>query len=180
MVTGSAMWLLAGDTGRVEKLFEQPILGNTSPAIADLTEDGVPKIIAIDATKHLIALKPDGSVFWKGAEVTMPTTVKPACYAISVYDVEGDGSPEILAGYEAFDVTGNSSLQRSTGPHRQCGELDGCLAPIAADLTGDGQLEMLFGHVTLRPDGTEYGNIVQGIHRASPWWPTSMSIRSPR
>lgn len=155
---GSALWLLAGDTGRVERLFEQPILAKSSPAIADLEGDGVPEIIAISHTKHLIALKPDGSLLWEGAEVTMPASIKPTCYAVSVYDVDSDGSPEILAGFDAFDAQGSrrfgvATNRFGTGP---AVDLDGCVAPIAADLTGDGKLEMLFGHSTILPDGKQY------------------------
>ena len=155
---GSALWMLAGDTGRVEKLFDQPILPRTAPAIADLDADGVPEILAIDETKHLVALRPDGSSAWKGAEVSMPTTIKAACYAISVYDVDGDGSPEILAGFDAYDATGSRrfGVPTSFATSSSVPEIDGCMAPIAADLTGDGQLEMLFGHYTLLPDGKEY------------------------
>ncbi len=152
---GAALWLLAGDSGRVENLIDEPLLSGVSPAIADLEGDGVPEIIAIDPNKRLIALKPDGTVLWTGAEVSMPPGIRAGCYAISVYDVEGDGSPEILAGFEAFDAQGN---RRFGVPDEHLGtivtaDLTGCVAPIAADLTGDGLLEMLFGHMTLLPDG---------------------------
>ncbi|MFT3924875.1 MAG: VCBS repeat-containing protein [Myxococcales bacterium] len=154
---GAALWLLAGDTGRIERLIEQPLLEGVAPAIADLEGDGVPEIIAIDDQKRLIALKPDGTRLWQGAEVAMPAGVQADCYAVSVYDVEGDGNPEILAGFDAFDAMGN---RRFGAPTNRLGllfpaVLDGCVAPVAADLTGDGQLEMLFGHVTLSPDGKQ-------------------------
>jgi hypothetical protein len=152
------MWLLAGDTGRVERLFTQPLYRGMSPAIADLEGDGVPEIIAIDDTQHLIALRPDGSLIWQGAKIFMPPGVDAACYAVSVYDVDGDGGPEILAGFDAFDAQGN---RRFGAQADQLGaisvaKLAGCVAPVAADLTGDGQLEMLFGHATLSPDGKLY------------------------
>jgi hypothetical protein len=155
---GSALWLLAGDTGSIEQLIDMPLMAGVSPAIADLEGDGVPEIIAIDDSRHLVALRPDGSLIWQGAEVSMPLGVRAGCYAISVYDVEGDGSPEILAGFDAFDAQGS---RRFGVPNDHLGalipaEVAGCIAPIAADLTGDGQLEMLFGHMTLLSDGRQY------------------------
>lgn len=154
---GRALWMLAGDSGRVERLFDKPLFAGVSPAIADLEGDGVPEIIAIDPDKHLIALRPDGTQLWQGAEVTMPAGVQPACYAVSVYDVDADGRAEILAGYDAFDVQGNrrSGVPTSLLGWASAAVLAGCVAPIAADLTGDGQLEMLFGHATLGPDGKQ-------------------------
>lgn len=152
---GTALWILAGDTGRVEQVIDQPLLPGVAPAIGDLDGDGVPEIVAIDENGRLVAFRPDGSVFFHGAEVTRLAEVRPRCYAISIYDIDADGSPEILAGFEAFDALGSRRFGAGTyllgllNP----AVFNSCLAPIAHDLDGDGKLEVLFGHETWSASG---------------------------
>jgi hypothetical protein len=148
--TQTALWILAGDSGKVEQLVDRRLLPKISPAIGDLDADGVPEIVSIDSGGLLVALRPDGSPLWQGSRVSLPLGIIAACYAISIYDLEGDGSPEILVGFEAFDAKGSRRLGVSGA---QIALFDSCLAPIAADLDGDQQLEMLFGHEVVRASG---------------------------
>jgi hypothetical protein len=154
---GAALWLLSGDTGRVHTLMGEPILPGSVPAIADLDSDGVPEIVAITASGTLAALNPDGEVLWRGATVKRPTGVLATCWALSIYDLEGDGSPEILAGFQVFDASGAPRFGANTDLIGVVLPLfEGCIAPIAADLDGDGLLEVLFGHETYHADGMRY------------------------
>jgi hypothetical protein len=85
---------------------------------------------------------------------------------VALYDLEGDGSVEIIAGFEVFSAEG----KRLWGVPGNAAEWDGqywCVTPTAADLDGDGELEVLFGHVTYRADGTPYWEL-EGFAPAHP------------
>jgi len=121
----------------------------------------------------VMALSPGGAVLWEGtAEVFDPVgwyQIDPTpplentlrarfvtFSAVSVADIDGDGSPEILVGMSVLDAHGNLRFQDPT-QGAEFGLLAnfGDIRPVAADLDGDGTLEVLFGHVGYRADGSE-------------------------
>lgn len=155
---------LLADVGHLNQL------SHVRPAIADLDADGVPEILAAMRSGHVVALRPDGDIVWEGtAEVFDPGFYEEgategnqaganyvAASAIAVHDLEGDGSPEILVGLSVLDARGNLRFQDPTHGS-DIPPAFGMVAvrPTAADLDGDGILEVLFGHVTYSAWGEE-------------------------
>jgi len=158
------IFMLAGDTGKLEKTFDLQGGVDTSvtPALGDLDGDGVPEVVAEDSTGHLVAFDNAGHVKWKsptvGAYFTTDWTGNTSsyCQALAIYDLDGDGSPEIIAAFEVYDNHGN--LKFAYDESAFAGQY-WCPASIAADLDGDGKMEVIFGNAALHADGSTYWTI---------------------
>ena len=152
----SNMFLLAGDTGAQEVQFQGLVDGLVYPAFADIDGDGKVEIVTADTNARIVAYKADGSLAWTGDQAGYRTTFSSGeCVAVAIYDLDGDGNPELLMGWEVFDNKGKKLF----GDPTNAAEFDGtywCVTPTAADLDGDGKLEVLMGHETYRADGSLY------------------------
>ncbi|MEZ4298858.1 MAG: VCBS repeat-containing protein [Polyangiaceae bacterium] len=149
--------MLAGDTGIEEMKFPILVDAFVYPAFGDIDADGLPELIAADSQGHLIAFEHDGTVKWTSKVVGgyRDTFASAECTAIAIYDLEADGTPEIILGWEVYDNQGN----RLFGDPTNAAEWDNqywCVTPTAADLDGDGKLEVVLGHEAFRSDGTLY------------------------
>lgn len=156
-VTAEAeMFLLSGDTGEVKLKFDGLVDGLIYPAFADIDGDGLPDVVTADTSGRLVAYNHDGTLKWSGDLAGYRTSLASSlCPTIGLYDLEGDGSVEILAGWEVFDSEGHLLF----GDPTNAAEFDGtywCVTPTAADLDDDGSLEVLMGHETFRADGSLY------------------------
>ncbi|MDI3288140.1 VCBS repeat-containing protein [Polyangium sp. 15x6] len=165
--------VLSGKDGSVQWTIDPGGLTIASPAIVDLDSDDVPEILVTNNAGHVMALSPSGAVLWEGtAEVFDPVgwyQVDPTpplentlrarfvtFSAVSVADLEGDGSPEILVGMSVLDAHGNLRFQDPTqGAEFGLPTHFEAIRPVAADLDSDGTMEVLFGHVGYRADGSE-------------------------
>ncbi len=156
--TGS-MYMLAGDTGKLEYTFDLPggIDTSVNAAIGDIDGDGVAEILANDTAGHLVAFDNHGKVKWTGKDIGAYKSVTASyCHAIAIYDLDGDGNPEIIVAFEVFDNKGN----RKWGYDESAFEGQyWCPANTAADLDGDGKLEVIFGNAAYHSDGTKYWSI---------------------
>lgn len=150
------IFLLSGDTGEVKATFQGLVDALVYPAFGDIDGDGLPEVLAADTQGHLVAYSHDGSLKWTGDLGGYRASFASAeCTTIGIYDLDADGSPEILLGWEVFDNQGT----RRFGDPTNAVEFDGqywCVTPTAADLDGDGKLEVLMGHETYRSDGSLY------------------------
>jgi hypothetical protein len=148
------MHLLSGDTGQEKLTFAGKVDPNVNVALGDIDDDGLPEVVAADPSGHLVAFENDGELKWTGDLGSWFSVRNSYCTAIALYDLDGDGSVEILAAFEVFDSNGHLLWSL---PGNGTEFLDGeywCPTPTAADLDGDGKLEVLFGHATYRHDGT--------------------------
>ncbi len=156
LTSKGTLYMLRGDTGAQELTFQSQIDTFVYPAFGDIDNDGLPEVIAADPTGHIMAFENDGSVKWVGDLGGYLTTFSSAqCTTVAIYDLDGDGNPEILMGWEVFDNAGH----RLWGDPTNAAEFDGtywCVTPTAADLDGDGKLEVLMGHETFHADGSTY------------------------
>lgn len=153
---------LTAYTGEGVKLWEAPddIAYGSPPALADLDDDGVPEILAVKDNGwgggySVIAYDPDGREIWESdaytdGEFNWAT-------GLVVADLEGDGSPEIVAGRVILNEDGTLQAEgRGTGIGMSAGGfgiVEGA-HPAVADLDLDGVQEVITGSHTYGPDGT--------------------------
>jgi hypothetical protein len=141
--------------GETKRKFERAIDAKSTPALADLDEDGVAEILAFERgldvigqedARRVIAFEADGTVAW----LSDTWVQSGGGGALAIADLNADGSPEILAPEHVLSADG-SLLWAPPQP-----DGDPLLAdslPVAADLDGDGTLEVLFGRTIYRHDG---------------------------
>ncbi|MFO0546920.1 MAG: VCBS repeat-containing protein [Polyangiaceae bacterium] len=159
--TASArLFMLRGTDGAEETVFSIPVDGLVYGALGDIDNDGVAEVLWADTAGHLTAFEADGSVKWTSPQIGNYKGSAGAgwCTTINIYDLDADGTPEILFGWEVYDNTGNYLFGTPTNG----AEYDyqyWCVTPTAADLDGDGKLEVLFGNQTYHADGTPYWSI---------------------
>jgi hypothetical protein len=157
------IYMLAGDTGALELTFGAKVDPNVTPAFGDIDGDGLPEVVAADPAGHLIAFEHDGTLKWTGDQGEWMQNFSSYCTAIALYDLDGDGSVEILAAFEVFDKNGKHLWSApSMGASNYW-----CPTPTAADLDGDGKLEVLLGHTTYRADGSHFWT-VPGVSPGQP------------
>ena len=119
------------------------VIASASVAIADLGGlDATPEIVGVRSGGGLVAwtLKPTGwEVLWQTASTFGAGLCDWA--GPSIHDLDDDGIPEILFYGNVYDANGNA-LDESlgAGPATSTGYI-----PIAADIDGDGQVELLTG-----------------------------------
>jgi hypothetical protein len=132
-------------------------------AAGDLDGDGTNEIVGIGRRAGTYAFRHDGTLFWASsypnARERGSTDLSASIgAAITLADLEGDGTIEVLVG--------RTVLEGLTGRRRWTGEgitglgRQGILGPIscAADLDGDGIQEVIAGHTAFRTDGTIFWN----------------------
>ncbi|WP_341502516.1 putative Ig domain-containing protein [Gallaecimonas sp. GXIMD4217] len=117
-----------------------------SIAAGDIDNDGFVEIIAPRNGGGMVAFEHDGTFKWFSSNRTNLNWGGP-----SLYDLDGDGDVEIIAGNQIFDHQGQliwagsgSSGSGGAGP-----------LSFAADLDLDGQLEVIAGAAVYRNDGTK-------------------------
>jgi hypothetical protein len=149
------IYMLAGDTGKVEVEFGAPVDGSIDPAFGDIDGDGLVDVVAATPDGKVIAFEHDGKVKWTGDTGGWFTVNASYCHAIALYDLDGDGAVEILAAFEVFDNKGHRKFGVTGNNASQDGHY-WCPTPTAADLDGDDKLEVIFGNVTMHADGSPY------------------------
>ncbi len=149
--------MLAGDTGELQVTFDGTVDGSVTPALGDIDGDGLSEVVTNDLYGHLVAYDNAGHIKWTGPDVGQYTKIENSyCLAIAIYDLDGDGKPEIIDGFEVFDNTGHSKFSYDESAFQN---EYWCPAPTAADLDGDGKQEIIFGNAALHSDGSVYWTI---------------------
>ncbi len=186
-----AIYAMRGDNGQVLWTRGTDASGtNVVPVIADVDGDGKPDIIAHSSNgvgHSLICLNNDGTTKWVSpgldrdpmwdfvlsldgnyGYVGMPV----------VADLDGDGHPEVISGRSVLNGkdgtlkwVGTGGAGRVWDPNDftmyfSSADLEG---PIAADLLGDGKLEVVGGNTAYRPDGSilwSRGDLPDGLTAA--------------
>jgi hypothetical protein len=129
-------------------------------AIGDIDGDGWNEIVTcasdpLDNQGPLIAFRHDGSLFWRADDARAQCGQA----APAIADLDGDGAPEVFVRYTVVDgATGALEWFHDcagTGGWAQEAHLP-CDYTTAADLDGDGALEVVGGNVAYRADGSSY------------------------
>gem|GEM_PF-2225718 len=138
------LYVIDGRTGQTSRKFVREIDGSVNPAIADLDGDGVPEVIALESaipnspfaltSRRLIAFEASGELAWEGDYWHSSQ----GGGAIAVADLDGDGSPEILA--PQFIARASGELLWAPPSAASAYSM-----PVAVDLDLDGEMEVLFG-----------------------------------
>jgi hypothetical protein len=151
------IYMLAGDSGKVQYTFDGYVDASINPALGDIDGDGISEIVADDIAGHLVAYDNKGHVKWTGPDIgKYKQNENSYCHAIAIHDLDGDGKPEIIAAFEVFDNTGHSKFAYDESAFAN---QYWCPANTAADLDGDGKLEVIFGNAALHADGSTYWTI---------------------
>jgi hypothetical protein len=147
------IYLLDTKTGQTKLRFDRPVDASATPALADLDGDGRPEILAFERSeevlgqageRRVIAFEADGSVHW----VSDTWVWSDGGGGLAIADLDGDGSPEILAPEHVLQADGSLLWAPPDPPMSDS-------LPVAADLDLDGTLEVLFGRSIYAADGTE-------------------------
>lgn len=131
-------------------------------ALGDIDGDGLSEIVTLDESCRLIAFEHDGTFKWRGNETHFSTS---RCYGgPAITDLNKDGTPEIVIGRSAYTNTGTLLW---TG----AGRVGGSWGPMsfAADIDGDGNLEVVAGPTVYNANGgivfnkTEYAEAYSAV-----------------
>jgi hypothetical protein len=162
----AVLYVLSGATGEQELAMNGVVDGFVSPAFGDLDDDGLPEVVAATVQGEVVIFEHDGTIKLTGDKGTWPTyanylpggNIGAYCHAFAIYDLDADGSPEILGGFDVFDAQGQL-LWSVDGVNNIPGTPFWCPAPTAADLDGDGMLEVIYGHAAYHHDGQPYWQV---------------------
>jgi hypothetical protein len=156
------IFMLSGDKGEVQALFDGTVDPNITPALGDIDGDGLSEVVAENMDGHLVAYDHNGHIKWTAPQAEVHRdSPSDYCDAISLYDLNGDGRPEILDAFEVSDNQGNHLWnydESKWAPNAETGSYL-CQTSTAADLDSDGLPEVIFGNAALHPDGTVYWTI---------------------
>ncbi len=147
------LYVLDSETGETKWRIDRPVDATTTPALADLDDDGVPEILAFERSEEMIgqagsrrvvAFRADGKLAW----VSDTWVESQGGGGLAIADLDADGSPEILAPEHVLSADGLLLWAPPAAPMSDS-------LPVAADLDADGKLEVLFGRSIYAHDGTE-------------------------
>lgn len=159
---GSTLWTAA----------DAEIGSGSSPAVADLDGDGWAEIVAVRQVEghgifdcssgdfRVVAWDYEGHELWESVGFQADDFDQSA--AVTVADMDGDGSPEIIAGRVIFRADGSV---RGVGTHGHgsygiaaipfFGEVCETSVPAVVDLDLDGQMEVIVGDAMYDADGND-------------------------
>ena len=160
--------VVSGDTGATHFSVTDPahyLIPGGQVAIGDIDGDDLPEIVGCNGNGRtrgpLIAFEHDGTFKWRaldpgnGAEVALCGQAAPA-----IADLDADGTPEVFVRHAVVDgATGELEWEHECtfGARTYANPAhDPCDYSTAADLDGDGQLELVGGNIAYRANGAVY------------------------
>jgi hypothetical protein len=158
--------ILNGQTCELEEtVFDNryPLRASAAPALADLDGDGHIDIVARRNDKGLVAFKWDGGHFvtwWAtndqdrdAGPMDMDISAQQAWDGPSIFDLDGDGSPEVLLRGAVYEGTTGKRLDTISIDTQPARPFNG-LIPVVSELRGDGRPKLL---ATVNDEITYFG-----------------------
>jgi hypothetical protein len=145
--------VLDGATGALHFTIDAMLDPNTTPAVGDIDADGLPEIVAaggIPFAATLRAFEHDGTPKWTS---DMPYSAMSGS-AIGIANLDNTGTAEVYVA--GVVVRGDTGAGIFAAPPQAGLVSDSITAPVAADLDGDGDLELVRGQDAWHHDGTVY------------------------
>ncbi|MCP4002516.1 MAG: hypothetical protein GY727_16570 [Gammaproteobacteria bacterium] len=141
---GSEIWSLAGD-----------FFAYGSVALGDIDADGIVEIVVVNAKRTaLMAYEHTGDLKWSVPHG--PTFSSSISHdGVAIADLDGDGTPEIVAGRHAYNNEGDL-LWQGNGNHG--GETGYGVISIVADVDLDGKSEVIAGRTLYDSEGNTLWN----------------------
>jgi len=144
--------VLDGRTGEDLWTFDEPYVGGNvgssiAPAAGDVDGDGYPEIVVADSgsgSHHLIMYNWDGTVRWY-SPVRIDWVSGTLRGSLSLADLDGDGTSEILA---------SNAILNADGTLRTLLDVPPCRESYPLDMDLDGVAEIVCGVNVARQDGT--------------------------
>jgi hypothetical protein len=132
------------------------VQGMSGLAAADIDNDGLVEIAAVQVSGGIVVLENDGTV--KYTSVTAPGSVYGISDTVAISDMDGDGIAEIIAGSAIFEADGTlrgvGQYGRGGAPATYGSAANVGSCSFAVDLDRDGVQEVITGNAAYRPDGT--------------------------
>lgn len=158
--------ILRGDTGaellRLDDTNNR-LYSNNAPALGDVDLDGQAEALVWGINDRIYAYELDGTLDWTSDQSPIPTQRG----GIAIADFDVDGVPEVYFGATIYDNTGAMLCAGTAGVggHLASGTARWGLS-TAADLDGDGDLELVAGNTAYHHDCTimwERSDVVDGF-----------------
>ncbi len=152
--TGQGIICVDGRSGRIKWTSTAATDITSAVAIGDVDADGDMEIVASNGPSQIVLLDHLGNALWTTYVDNGPlnTFLYP-----SIADLDADGQPEIIAGRNILNaggrVLGTGALGVGCVENENYGYYEGSVA-VAADMNGDGQLEVVVGNAAYRKDGS--------------------------
>ncbi|OMH35344.1 putative Ig domain-containing protein [Motiliproteus sp. MSK22-1] len=137
------LWLIDGDSGQ-EKWVNTELQAPwaTSISAGDIDGDGLVEFVGLRSDSKLMAISNTGDTEW----ISSSTSGNTITGSPSIYDLDGDGSLEILSGNSVFDGAGNLLWTAQTSNIGKNHRFSNVMTIVqAADINLDGELEVLIG-----------------------------------
>ncbi|MCB9763287.1 MAG: VCBS repeat-containing protein [Alphaproteobacteria bacterium] len=141
--------VVSGDTGaELLNLTLGDFQLGSSLAAADLDGDGSVDLVGVTEDGAVRAFERDGTVKWTSG--AYPDAMALNGDVVSIADMDGDGSPEVIVGALILNADGTTRGVGAGG----CGRtFFGGAVSVPADLDGNGVLELATGNTLYDPDG---------------------------
>ncbi|HWB79774.1 MAG TPA: VCBS repeat-containing protein [Nannocystaceae bacterium] len=136
------IYVLDGETGALHFKIDTPVDNSTAPALGDIDDDGLVEIVSAQTNGTIVAFEHDGTPKWASSVAWGGHMIG----AISMADMDNDGTVEIIAGASIYDHEGN--LEISVPSFMLWA------TTVAADLDDDGDQELVLGASAYHHDGT--------------------------
>ncbi|GDX80321.1 hypothetical protein LBMAG42_21320 [Deltaproteobacteria bacterium] len=149
------VYAMSGDTGRI--LWQGGNLGAEpmTAAIGDLDGDGWPEVVGAGSSGMTAFNGKDGSVKWNAGAYSGGHT--PPCGAVGIYDLDGDGTAEVVIGHTIWNYDGSIRARGAGGDGS--GHEWAAAYGVAADIDRDGALDIVVGNAVLDANGaTKWNN----------------------